>query len=157
VASWLSTPATEASNIQPLTVEDTTKGKKVIDLSYDNNKLTFDSTALISTLNSYSSRLLRSPKQIGARIKFDLTILSQWGNQALAARNIARRGDGQIDIRFPSVLPNSDYGVNLSFQSNKPGIIQYSNVTERGLSIVTYDLQGKQTQFDGDFSFDIQT
>ena len=108
-------------------------------------------------MNSYSSRLLRSPKQIGARIKFDLTIMSQWGNQALSARNIARRGDGQIDIRFPSALPDADYGVNLSLQSNKPGFIQYSNVTEKGLSIVTYDSQGKLTQLDGDFSFDIQT
>ena len=83
--------------------------------------------------------------------------MSQWGNQALSARNIARRGDGQIDISIPSALPNADYGVNLSLQSNKPGIIQYSNVTERGLSTVTYDLQGKLAQFDGYFSFDIQT
>jgi len=157
LASWLSTLATGAQNAQPLTVEDATKGKKVIEIGYANNKLIFDSTALISTLNSYSSRL-RSPKQIGgARSKFDLTIMSRWGNQALSARNIVRNGNGQIDIRFESALPNADYGVSLSLQSNKPGIIQYSNVTEKGLSIVTYDLQGKLAQFDGDFSFDIQT
>ena len=83
--------------------------------------------------------------------------MSQWGNQALSARNIVRNGNGQIDIRFPSALPNADYGVSLSLHSNKPGIIQYSNVTERGLSIVTYDLRCKLAQFDGYFSFDIQT
>ena len=116
----------ERIECQPLTVEDTTEGKDVIEIGYDNNKLVSDSTALISTLNSYSSRLLRSPKQTGAPIKFDLTIMSQWGNQALSARNIVRNGNGQIDIRFPSALPNADYGVNLSLQSNKPGIIQYS-------------------------------
>ena len=37
LASWLSTPATGAQNAQPLTVEDTTKGKKVIEIGYDNN------------------------------------------------------------------------------------------------------------------------
>ena len=41
--------------------------------------------------------------------------------------------------------------------SDKPGILQYSNTTERGFSILTYDLSGKLITFDGDFAVDILT
>jgi hypothetical protein len=151
IASWISSTGIQSAVDSPnslLTFEDTTKGKKVIDISYDNNKLTFDSSTLVNTLNSYASRLIKAPKQIGARINFNLAIIGQWGNQALSPKGIVKNCDGQIDIRFPAPLSNANYGVNLSMQSNKPGIIQYTNVTEKGLSIVTYDLQGKLTQFD---------
>ena len=79
LASWLSAPTTGAQNVQPLTVEDTTKGRKIIDISYDNNKITFDTTTLVNTLNSYATRLMRAPKQIGARINFDSTIIESDG------------------------------------------------------------------------------
>ena len=39
--------------------------------------------------------------------------------------------------------------------SDKPGILQYSNTTERGFSILTYDLSGKLITFEGDFTGDI--
>ena len=35
--------------------------------------------------------------------------------------------------------------------------VQYSNTTERGFSILTYDLSGKFITFDGDFTVDIST
>ena len=100
---------------------------------------------------------MRAPKQIGARINFDSTIIEQWGNAKLIAKNVEKKCDGQIDIIFTPPLSNANYGVNLAMQSTKPGIIQYTNTTEKGLSVVTYDLKGRMAQFDGDFSFDIQT
>jgi len=100
---------------------------------------------------------MRAPRQLGARIDFDSPIIEQWGNAKLIARNVEKKCDGQIDIIFTPPLSNANYGVNLAMQSTKPGIIQYTNVTEKGLSIVTYDVKGKMAQFDGDFSFDIQT
>ena len=36
-------------------------------------------------------------------------------------------------------------------------ILQYSNTTERGFSILTYDLSGKLITFDGDCTVDILT
>ena len=39
--------------------------------------------------------------------------------------------------------------------SGKPGMLQYSNTTERGFSLLTYDLSGKFIAFDGDFTVDI--
>jgi hypothetical protein len=82
--------------------------------------------------------------------------MSQWGNQIISDKNIVKSRDGCFDIKFPTALSNAAFGVNLSMQSNKPGIIQYSNFTEKGISVLTFDLQGNLSQFDGDFSIEIQ-
>ena len=144
------------TNNDVLTLEDVAKGRKQVVLTLENNKLTMDSTSLNTTLTSYASRLLKAPTQIGARVRFDSTIICQWVNQTLSTRNIVRKAEGQFDISFPTPLQSS-FGINASMQSNQPGIIQYGNVTEKWISVFTYDLQGKVAQFDGDFSFDIQT
>ena len=143
----------------PLTLEDITKGRKQINIVYDSscNKISFDSSTLNSTLALYHSRLPKTPKQIGARIKFDSTIVYQWGNQTLTEKHLFRKSVGQLDILFPTPLNSRNYGVQLSMLSDKPGILQYSNTTERGFSILTYDLSGKLITFDGDFTVDILT
>jgi hypothetical protein len=143
----------------PLTLEDITKGRKQINIIYDSscNKISFDSSTLNSTLALYHSRLPKTPKQLGARIKFDSTIVYQWGNQTLTEKHLFRKSVGQLDILFPTPLNSRNYGVQLSMLSDKPGILQYSNTTERGFSILTYDLSGKLITFDGDFTVDILT
>ena len=154
LASWLNQSSTSSQNI--LKIDDITKGRKVIDIALKDNNISFDSTALVNTLNSQSARLSKSPKQIGARIKFNCAIMSQWGNQIISDKNIVKSRDGCFDIKFPTALSNATFGVNVSMQSNKPGIIQYSNLTEKGISVLTFDLQGNLCQFDGDFSIEIQ-
>ena len=73
-------------------------------------------------------------RQIGARINFKLAIMSQWGNQSLAATNVTRStaSAGRIDIRFTSALSNANHGISRTMQSMRPGIIQYANVTTTG-------------------------
>ena len=137
-------------------IDDITKGRKVIDIALKDNNISFDSTALVNTLNSQSARLSKPPKQIGARIKFNCAIMSQWGNQIISDKNIVKSRDGCFDIKFPTALSNATFGVNVSMQSNKPGIIQYSNFTEKGISVLTFDLHGNLCQFDGDFTIEIQ-
>ena len=72
-------------------------------------------------------------KQLGARIKFDSTIVYQWGNRTLTEKQLFRKSVGQLDILFPTPLNSRNYGVQLSMLSDKPGILQYSNTTERGI------------------------
>ena len=142
---------------RPLTLEDTTEGRKQINIIYDSscNKISFDSSTLNSTLALYHSRLPKTPKQIGARIKFDSTIVYQWGNQTLTEKQLFRKPVGQLDILFAAPLNSRNDGVQLSMLSGKPGILQYSNTTERSFSILTYDLSGKLITFYGDFTVDI--
>ena len=121
------------------------------------NKISFDSSTLNSTLALYHPRLQKTPKQVGARIKFDSTIVYQWGNRTLIEKHSFKTSVGQLDILCPTPLNSRNYGVQLSMRSDKPGIIQYSNTTERGLSILTYDLSGKFRTFDGDITVDILT
>ena len=104
-------------------------------------------------MNAQSSRF----RQVGARINFSLAILSQWGNQTLTASNVVRNGTGRIDIKFTTALSNANYGISLSMQANKAGIIQYANVATTGLSVLTYDLTGTLATLTGDFTIEIQT
>ena len=120
-------------------------------------KISFDSSTLNSTLALYHSRLPETPKQRGARIEFDSTIVNQWGNQTLTEQHLFGKSVGQLDILFPTPLHSRNYGVQLSMLSERPGILQYSNTTERGFSIRTYDSSGKLIRFDGDFTVDILT
>ena len=147
------TTLTDLSKV--LSISDTTVGTKQITISYDavNRRITFNSTTLVNTLTAYSSKF----RQVGARINFSLAIMSQWGNQSLAATNVVRNGNGRIDIKFTTALSNANYGIVLSMQSNTPGFIQYANVTTTGLSVLTYNATGTLTTFTGDFTLEIQT
>ena len=124
-ASWLNSTGTQ--NI--LKVEDITKGRKVIDIALKDNNISFDSTALINTLSSQSARLSKSPKQIGARIKLNCDIMSQWGNQIISDKNIVKSRDGCFDIKFPTALSNATCGVNVSMQSNKSKLDKFQILT----------------------------
>ena len=79
------------------------------------------------------------------------------GNQSLTEKHLFRKSVGQLDILFPTPLNSRNYGVQLSMLSDKPGILQYPNTTERVFSILTYDLSGKLITFDGDLTVDILT
>ena len=79
------------------------------------------------------------------------------GNQTLSEKHLFRKSVGQLDILLPTPLNSRNYGVQLSMLSDIPGIIQYSNTTERGFSMLTYDSSGKSTAFDGDFTVEILT
>lgn len=155
--SFNSTPlrTTLADLSKALSISDTTVGTKQITISYDavNRRITFNSTTLVNTLTVHSARF----RQVGACINFSLAIMSQWGNQSLAATNVVRNGNGIIDIKFTTALGNANYGIQLTMQSNNPGFIQYANVTTTGLSVLTYNVAGALTTFTGDFTLEIQT
>ena len=77
----------------PSTLEGITKGRKQINITYDSrcNKKSFESSTLISTLPLYHSRLPKTHKQQGARIKFESTIVYQWGNQTLSEKTFIKK------------------------------------------------------------------
>ena len=69
-------------------------------------------------------------------------------------KQLFRESVGQLNILFTTPLNSRNYGVQLSMRSDTPEKMQYSNTTERGFSILTYDLSGKFITF-GDFTVDI--
>ena len=112
----------------PFTLEDIKKGRKQIKIVNDSscNKISSDSSTLNSTLALYHSRLPITLKQLGARIKFDSTIVYQWGNHTLTEKHLFRKSVGQLDILFPTPLNSRNYGVQLSMLSDNRTRVSHS-------------------------------